>query len=431
MHGPGGWVHRAAVVWLAASAVAGGDASAQRLSGGAHLAAVLTHAAPTAGARSVAEGALVHPMAWVETGRGVLDLRVVLNAEGLVLQRGELSSGAVGEGYFDRRHPHSYVHELMAGAVVRGPRGALSLHAGRGFVPFGSDDPMVRPAHKYPVNHHLAQLVERPMVVGAARRGPLTLEGALFAGREPSSPGEIPAIEQLGDSWSARVTWTPVGAAELSASMAQVESPELRARHGLDHRKHAVVARWQGALAGTRAYVLGEWARTAQRDGQRTVFRLDSWLVEGQLARDGGSLALRVERTLRGEEERTSDPFRSPVPHPDLGLIGMTRWTTTTVTVAARQWGRGPVHLTPFAEGALALPRNALPGAAFDARTAYGASRLWMLTAGVRAGAGAGHGRMGRYGAAMPPTVGHGAAHAGHGGAHAERGATHVQRGRD
>ena len=40
----------------------------------------------------------------------------MFNFEGLTLGRGELSTAGFGEGYVDRRHPHAYVHELLAGA---------------------------------------------------------------------------------------------------------------------------------------------------------------------------------------------------------------------------------------------------------------------------------------------------------------------------
>src|SRR5947207_3223447 len=96
--------------------------------------------------------------AFVLTGGGAASAQSV-DLEGLTLQRGELSTGAFGEGYVDRRHPHAYVHELMAGVESADRSVDASLFAGRGFVPFGSDDPMVRPMEKYPVNHHLAQIL--------------------------------------------------------------------------------------------------------------------------------------------------------------------------------------------------------------------------------------------------------------------------------
>ena len=42
----------------------------------------------------------------------------ILNLEGLTLSRGELDLGEWGEGFVDRRHPHTYLHELMAGVQL-------------------------------------------------------------------------------------------------------------------------------------------------------------------------------------------------------------------------------------------------------------------------------------------------------------------------
>src|SRR5437899_6346769 len=42
-----------------------------------------------------------------------LRLSVMGDFEGWTMPHGELATGAYGEGYYDRRHPHTYVHELM------------------------------------------------------------------------------------------------------------------------------------------------------------------------------------------------------------------------------------------------------------------------------------------------------------------------------
>ena len=82
-----------------------------------------------------------------------------------------------GEGFIDRRHPHTYLHELMfsfddlLGKVDGAAR--LSLAAGKGFAPFGTDDPMVRPVLRYPVNHHLAQILERAVAILGVSSGPV------------------------------------------------------------------------------------------------------------------------------------------------------------------------------------------------------------------------------------------------------------------
>ena len=106
--------------------------------------------------------------------------------------RGELSTGGYGEGYVDRRHPHSYVHELLAG-VEDAVRRAIcrSVIVGRGFAPFGSDDPMVRPFEKYPVNHHLAQVLERVLAVGAVRAGPSIGEFGVVQRRRAVGPAHV------------------------------------------------------------------------------------------------------------------------------------------------------------------------------------------------------------------------------------------------
>src|ERR1051326_386258 len=134
---------------------------------------LVTRADPTAGRRSLTEGYLSQPLVMAHAAYGVWRTEGTLNLEGLTIDRGELSTGAYGEGYVDRRHPHAYLHELVAGAQEAAGDAAVSLFAGRGFVPFGSDDPMMRPMVKYPVNHHLAQVLERLVAVGAVRHGPL------------------------------------------------------------------------------------------------------------------------------------------------------------------------------------------------------------------------------------------------------------------
>ena len=142
---------------------------------------VVTHAASTVEGADLTEGYLSQAaaMGGAELLDGRLRLQATLNAEGLTMKRGELSTGAFGEGYVDRRHPHTYLHEIVASGVgVLGPL-SYSLSVGRGFAAFGTDDPMVRPFEKYPINHHLAQILERGIVTGGVRVGPAALEIAL------------------------------------------------------------------------------------------------------------------------------------------------------------------------------------------------------------------------------------------------------------
>ena len=104
-------------------------------------------------------------MANVEREGGLLTLRTTLNFEGVTQRDGELAYGGWGEGFIDKRHPHNLLHEFMLSFNSWNVRGAdFSLSAGKGFVPYGTDDPMARPGLKYPTNPHLSQILERRTV---------------------------------------------------------------------------------------------------------------------------------------------------------------------------------------------------------------------------------------------------------------------------
>ena len=389
-----------------AAATATDSASAARPS--RHIMAqaipVLTHAQNTAEAADLTEATLSQAavMGRATLLGGHLSLDATLNAEGLTMEGGELSTGAFGEGYVDRRHPHTYLHEaVVSGLGALGPL-AFSLSAGRGFAAFGTDDPMVRPFEKYPINHHLSQILERSIVTGALRSGPAILEGSTFGGDEPTSPGSLPLMRRLGDSWSVRATALPAPGVELQGSYARVASPEQREGFGLDQRKQSFSARLISANGGR--YLLAEWARTVERDHNRNedVFAYESALLEGSATVRGVSLALRLEQTERPEEERLGDPFRVSRPAADLAISGVTRWRTATVALMLPSPILGPVRGYPFIEleGANARANDAR--SVFDAESYYGSGSPWMLTAGVRLRFGPLHARMGRYGVALP-----------------------------
>ncbi len=365
---------------------------------------VLTHAQNTAESADLTEANLSQAavMGRANLFGGHLGLDATLNAEGLTMEGGELSTGAFGEGYVDRRHPHTYLHEaVVSGVGALGPL-ALSLSAGRGFAAFGTDDPMVRPFEKYPINHHLSQILERSIVIGALRFGPAILEGSTFGGDEPSSPGSLPLMRRLGDSWSVRATALPARGVELQGSYARVASPEQREGFGLDQRKQSFSARLISSNGGR--YLLAEWARTVERDHSRNedVFAYESALLEGSATVRGVSLALRLEQTERPEEERLGDPFRVSRPAADLAISGVTRWRTVTVALMLPSPILGPVRGYPFIEleGANARANDAR--SVFDAESFYGSGSPWMLTVGVRLRFGPLHARMGRYGVALP-----------------------------
>jgi len=167
----------------------------------------------------------------------------------------------------------------------------------------------VRPFVKYPVNHHLAQVLERVVVVGAARIGPMTIEAGVFNGDEPTNPRSVPLWSRFGDSWSTRATLRPVTGVELAASAARVESPEFREGLGLDQRKTSAVVRLEQPLAGGAGsrYVLAEWAQTHDERRGRVAFTYTSFLAEGAYCWRGRWSALRLE-SLRSSAGRAGQP---------------------------------------------------------------------------------------------------------------------------
>jgi hypothetical protein len=363
---------------------------------------LVTRADPTAGGAARTEAALTQTvlMAHASWWQSHATLDATLDAEGLTMRRGELSTGAFGEGFADRRHPHTYLHELVLTGAGRAGPFALSASGGRGFAPFGTDDPMVRPFAKYPVNHHLAQILERGLLVGAARLGPAIVEAGTFGGEEPVAPGSLPRVARFGDSWAVRGTLLPAPWAEVQGSYARVASPENPDGYGLDQRKQSVSAR---AISSDGArYVLAEWARTVEHDHNSGLdaFAYESALLESALRVGAVGVAVRLERTERPEEERLSDPFRTPRPASDLSILGITRWRIATLHLEAPAVTRRTVSAVSFIELSrlAAMPRGART--LFDPERFYGNTRLLMLSAGVRLRIGAPHARMGRYGVA-------------------------------
>ena len=102
--------------------------------------AVSTRVDPIPGGTSLDEIRVVQPaiLARAHALGGKLAFTGSLNLEGWTMPEGELTPGAFGEGYVDRRHPHTYFHELMLS--VTDPLGRLdgdlrvSLSGGKGFV---------------------------------------------------------------------------------------------------------------------------------------------------------------------------------------------------------------------------------------------------------------------------------------------------------
>jgi hypothetical protein len=329
-------------------------------------------------------------------------LVATLNLEGLTIPDGELTPGDWGEGFIDRRHPHTYVHELMLSADdilggMDGP-GRVSLSAGKGFAPFGTDDPMSRPAVRYPVNHHLSQILERWVAILGARMGPVMLEGGLFNGDEPERPGQWPRVGRFGDSWSGRLSVQPISALELQGSYADVHSPEHRPGSGTNQHKQSLSARWDDEEGRLPVYGLVEWSRTSEADG---FFIFHGLLAEGAWTRGRSRLHYRFERTERPEEERTLSPFRSIRPHLENSILGKTRWTIHTAGYTLRiSDAAARFEALPFLEISRGRATD-VGGGLFDVRDFYGKSTFWSVSVGLRLGFGMPMHRMGRYGVAQ------------------------------
>ncbi len=392
------------------SAAGGARAQGFRLHWSARAVVAGMHVSPVPGGGSASELKVVEPVLMLcATGfSGHLAFNGTLDLEGLTMPGGVLGIGDWGEGFDDRRHPHTYAHELMvSGVKLLGPadrRVNVSLSVGKGFVPFGSDDPMARPALRFPVNHHWSQILERAVVIAGIKAGPVTAEGALFNGDEPERPGQWPRVsKRFGDSWSIRVTVAPVDGIELSGSHARVHSPENRPGAATDQRKWHAGARLDRALPVGRLYALAEWARTEEAEG---FFRFESLLGEVQWTAGKHRVYYQTERSERPEEERTTDPFRSLRPHLENSLLGITRWAVHTAGYAVRLARlANRVEIEPMIEGSYARVTD-VGGGLFSSRDLYGRRSFWSLTAGVRLAAGEMH-RMGRYGVAAPRAMVH------------------------
>ncbi len=359
-----------------------------------------TRVSPAINNRNLTEGYLTQPMLMGRAGfpRYHLGLQGTLNLEGLTLRRGELDPGIYGEGYVDRRHPHTYMHELVATWTRRVASHALiSATAGKGFAAFGTDDPMSRPLVNYPVHHHLAQILERAIVIGAATAGPLVLEVSRFNGDEPDSPSDLPNASRLFDSWSARATVRFWPGSEVQTSFARVLSPEVSSGGGLTQKKWSTSGRYESA----RLYGLAEFAKTDESESGRNAFSFSSMLAEGRVFIEKAALAIRAERTERPEEERLADQFRTPRPASDLSLLGRTRWTTVTVNASRSLELPRSLRFAPFVQVSRAHAAAVDRAAVFEPRSFYGSDVMWSVSAGVRLGLGMVHGRMGRYGAAL------------------------------
>jgi hypothetical protein len=401
---------RSFVIALLSTAWAAAGAHAQTARLGASAIGLATRVDPIVLGESRTGAYVTQPVVMLNAGMldGALTLVGMLNVEALTIPAGELSAGMWGEGFIDKRHPHTYLHELVGSA--RAARGGVtaSLSIGRGFAPFGTDDPMSRPFVRFPTNHHLSQIPERLIGVAAIAAGPVVIEAGLFNGDEPDNPRDIGEVDRFADSWATRVTLRPIAGLELQGSHAAVESPEVSFGGGADQRKWSGSVRWEAGIGDVQTYALAEWARTTEYDNDEALFGFRSWLLEAAATHERLSAAVRYEDATRPEEERTGSPFRSPRPHTDFHLLGITRWRTASAHLEYRV-DAGALRFVPFTEIGFSRVDDTV-GGLIQPESFFGDDVITTLSAGARVGIGHTHERMGRYGAALPaPSM-----HAGH-----------------
>jgi hypothetical protein len=364
--------------------------------------ALTTTVSPSVNGRARSDVLVTQPMLTWHSSRfaGRLRLAATLNGERWTMPGGEPVAGIWGEGFIDRRHPHTVLHELMVTAVLPRLARLLSVSVGRGFVPFGTDDPMVRPFTKYPANHHLSQIMERMQLVVAVRPSSrVAMEAALFNGDEPASPTSAPQWNRIGDSRSARLTVWPRRTVELQGSIAAVRSPEFVRPDGLDHRKVSLSARMT-PQRGHVEYAMMEWARTAETYRGRSIVAYGTALAEACWRLSAWRLATRIESTSHPEDERLLDPFRTARPPNHLLIQGMTRWRIASAQLSRDVTMRRAVPLQVFAEVARAHSTPLLRPVLLNPADISGADVAWHFTAGVRVSWGVMSSRVGRYGLA-------------------------------
>ncbi|MGQ0560660.1 MAG: hypothetical protein ACT443_02150 [Gemmatimonadota bacterium] len=340
------------------------------------------------------------------TGSGV-SLRTTLNFEGLTQPGGELTYGAWGEGFIDKRHPHTFLHEAMLSVNIWArDGGGFSLSAGKGFAPYGTGDPMSRPVIKYPTNHHLSQILERFTLNAVYARAGWSAEAGVFGGNEPTGPWDFSNIESFANSWSTRLTRgfgtgiMGVWPWELSGSLGRVKE---------EHDDEADVTRlYNAALRHEQAYTFGRvyslleasWSDPEHHDGYYSIN------AEASLARGIHKPYARVEYATRPEYEREGAPdargfFRYD--H-DSEPIGSTRWLTVAggygITVT-----RLPFSARPYVE--VQWHRVSEHTGDIDPAALFGRESFLSLSAGFRVFLGGEPMRMGAYGVLDAMTLMH------------------------
>lgn len=329
---------------------------------------------------------------------------VTVDLEQLTQPDGEYTFGGWGEGFIDRRHPHTILHEAMASLnVLDAPGGAFSLSAGKGFAPYGTEDPMSRPVVKYPTNHHLSQVLERWLVSATyALDNGWIGEVGLFGGAEPKDAYDFSNIESFGDSWSARLTKVfgtgETRSFETSASYARIQESHGTNTEVTELANASVRFESQGPTRSTYAMLEASHSDPEEGDGYWAI------LAEGQLRTGIHKPYARVEWSTRPEYHRLGLPgtpefFRYD--H-DTHTDGASRWVIATVGYGL-EGAASRVSTRPFVE--LQYHRVSRERGDVDPMTLFGRDAFWSVSTGFRIYWGGSGMRMGRYGALALPSA--------------------------
>lgn len=332
----------------------------------------------------------------------VVVLRTTLDFEAWTQPGGELTFGGWGEGFIDKRHPHTLLHE--ATLSLNGwdlPGGAGSLTIGKGFVPFGTEDPMSRPVAKYPTNHHLSQVLERWMVAGVyLLRSGLSLEASVFGGAEPTDAHDLSNLDGFGESFGARLTQR-IGDGglmapwEVSASWAHVEQEHDGTLEATELYNAAV--RHNGRYKDVNVYVLVEGSRS-EPEGREGYW---STLAEARLGFGRHRPYYRFEYATRPEYEReglagTTGFYRYD--H-DAHPVGASRWQIHTLGYEV-DTGSPRFAARPFVE--VQYNQVTHENGEFNPVVAFGDDRFWSVSTGFKIFLGGDAMRMGTYGVLDP-----------------------------
>ena len=337
-----------------------------------------------------------------------LVLRTTLDFEAWTQPEGELTYGGWGEGFIDKRHPHTLVHEAMLSYNAwSAPGGSFSISAGKGFAPYGSDDPMSRPSVKFPTNHHLSQILER-FTVNAVylHRSGLSLEAGLFGGDEPEDPYDFSNIESFGNSFSARITqrlgdgFGPFAPWEVSASYARVAEDHHEST-SVTHLLNAAV-RHEKQYPFGRVYGMVEASRSEVGGPEQGYSALLAETRVGLGSEGRYQPYYRIELSTRPEYRRDGAPgapefFRYDHDHAE--VTGASQWLINTIGYGVALGG-APVEAMPFVE--LQHSRVRRERGDVDPAALFGRDAFWSATAGFRLYFGGGKMRMGSYGVLDP-----------------------------